>query len=293
MEHSITFEQGVLNFESMRALDIWKQFRRGLGVYAASFAFLREHRLGHGYVVTLIGAFGIMKLVGWVLSQSANRLRLLLSGWVNQYFIHPENAAPDGPTSWLFQGLDAGVEGLLFLLTLWVQFKVTKFLVLVVLSPVFAVYAELVSQRVGLFRTPQGNLIKSIFRGARSAVLLISIEIAVSLFLLLIFGIISIVVPVASFFVWWLLPVLSAVVSIWFYGAALLDLTWDLVGLGARNSLRSSVKFSGLALALGTPFYLAMAIPVMGWLTGPVLGGLLGTVSAVLCVRQFVREPVI
>ena len=276
----------MLNFEVMRGNGIWNQFRGGLGVYASSFTFLREHGLWHGFLVTFLGAFATMKLVGWVLDQSAEWLQLWLSAWVQQQFSNSDMAASNDLLNWLFQGLNQGVDWLLFLLTFWIQFKVTKFLVLVVLSPVYAVYAELVAKKAGFNRTGSGAMIWSVVRGLKSAVLVVALEIVCSMLLLVVFGLLPMVFPGMALFTWWCLPVVSTVLSIWFYGAALLDFAWELKGLGARHSLRRSVNNTGMALALGIPFFVSMAIPALGWLVGPLLGGFMGVSSAVLCVRH-------
>lgn len=281
-----TFEQGVLNFDFMRRLSIWQQFRTALGTYASSFAFLRENGLRHGILAALLGAFATMKLVGWVLDQSADQLQRLLSSWVSQCFVNVDAVFSSDAFNWVFQGVAKGIDGLIFLLTLWIQFKVTKFLVLIVLSPVFAIYAELAAKSAGFHRKGSETIIWSIVRGLKSAALLVFLEIISSLFLFFVFGLLPLAFPALALIGWWLFPVLSTALSIWFYGAALLDFAWDLKGLGARHSLQCSLDNTGVVFALGVPFFVAMAVPVFGWLTGPILGGLMGTVSAVLCLRH-------
>lgn len=276
----------MLNFDFMRRLSIWQQFRTALGTYASSFAFLRENGLRHGILAALLGAFATMKLVGWVLDHSSDWLQRILSSWVQQRFINADVAFSSDAFNWVFQGITKGLDGLLFLLILWIQFKVTKFLVLILLSPVFAIYAELVAKKAGFRRKGSGTIIWSIVRGLKSAALLVFLEILSSLFLFFVFGLLPLAFPALTLIAWWLFPVLSTAMSIWFYGAALLDFAWDLKGLGARHSLRCSVDNTGIVFALGVPFFVAMALPVFGWLTGPILGGLMGTVSAVLCLRH-------
>ena len=292
MLHRRTFEQGVLNFDFMRSLSIWNQFRKALGTYASSFAFLREHGLRHGFLATFFGAFATMKLVGWVLDHSTDLLERLLSSWVQQRFVNADAALSSDAINWVFQGFTKGMDGLLFLLTLWIQFKLTKFLVLIVLSPVFAIYADLVAKRAGFHRIGSDTMIWSIVRGLKSAALLVLLEIASSLFLFFVFGLLPLAFPALALIGWWLFPVLSTAVSIWFYGAALLDFAWDLRGLSARHSLQSSVDNTGIVFALGVPFFVAMAVPAVGWLTGPILGGLIGTVSAILCLRHLSHSDI-
>lgn len=270
----------------MRSLSIWNQFRKALGTYASSFAFLRENGLRHGFLAVFVGALATMKLIGRVLEHSADWLQWQLSSWVHPGIVNADAALSSDAFNWFFQGFTKGIDGLIILLNLWIQFKVTKFFVLIVLSPVFVIYAELVAKRAGFNRIGSDGFIWSIVRGLKSATLLVFLEIICSMFLFVVFGLLPLAFPALALIAWWLFPVLSTALSIWFYGAALLDFAWDLKGLGARHSLRRSLSHSGMAFALGTPFFVSMAIPVFGWLAGPILGGFMGTVSAVLCLRH-------
>ena len=284
--HLLIFQHDILNFEAMGTVGFWNQFGLGLRAYASSIGFLKVHGLRHGYVVVLAGALITMKLVGWVLDHFSMQLENFVSQWIHQRFSRLESNILENVSDWLLETFDAGVEGFFFLLTFWIQLKLTKFLVLIVLGPIFAIYAELAARKLGFDRSHGKGLVLSIWRGVRSAVLLIFFEVVISISLVILFGVLPAAFFAAAPIMWSLLPVLSAVVSIWFYGAALMDLTWDLMGYGVQHSFRCSIARSGFVLAFGTPFYLAMAIPILGWLTGPILGGLLGSVGAVLCFLQ-------
>jgi hypothetical protein len=266
----------------MQSPGFWGQFRSGLKAYTLAFRFLRIHGLRHGYIVVLAGAFATMKFVGWVLGMGADRLEFFVFDRLRRQGIYPADDTLSALSDGVFQGMDYGVEGMVFLLRLWIQFKITKFIVLFFLSPVFALYAELVAQKAGVDRPAEKGLAWSMWRGIKSASLLIAMELMISFILFLMLGVMPLVFPPLTLFAWGALPILSAAVSAWFYGAALLDLSWDRNGFGVRDSLRASIRHSGAVLALGLPFFGAMGIPAIGWLTGPVLGGLMGTVGAVL-----------
>lgn len=266
----------------MHSRGFWRQFRSGIGAYASAFGFLRNQGLLHGYVVVLAGAIATMKLVGWVLAVGVERLGLFVFQGLMRQDVYPADDALGVLSNGVLQGLGYGVDGVFFLLRIWIQFKITKFVVLFFLSPVFALYAELVAQKVDVVRPSDKGLAWSMWRGIKSASLLIAMELMMSIILLLALGVLPLVFPPVALFAWGALPILSAAVSTWFYGATLLDLSWDLQGVGVRNSLRASMRHTGAVLALGLPFFGAMGIPAVGWLTGPVLGGLMGTVGAVL-----------
>ena len=190
---------------------------------------------------------------------------------------------------WLAGGVERVVDVFVFLLGLWVQLKLTKFIVLIALSPLFAVLAEWVARRIHCGRETAGSARGwwwSLWRGLRSALLLVGLELIVGAMMGALFLLLPIVIPVVGLVTWWLFPLLSGAVSTWFYGAALLDYAWEQEGINARQSLRESWRRSGVVFALGIPFFLAMSVPFMGWLIGPLLGGLVGIVAALSAILK-------
>ena len=98
-----------------------------------------------------------------------------------------QTAWGDERTEWIVQGIEGTAEGLLWLLTLWFQFKFTKFIVLVALSPVFALATGAVAK---VIRSEQRVFVeqdwkRSLIRGMCSAVLLVLLEFALSIALFL------------------------------------------------------------------------------------------------------------
>jgi hypothetical protein len=213
-------------------------------------------------------------------------LEAIALGGIGQRWFHFENESINEVSNGLLEGLNIGLEGLIFLLKIWIQFKITKFVVLFFLSPIFALYAELIAKKSGVQRHAGRGMMWSMWRGIRSAGLFVFLELVISTILFLMLGVLPMAVPAMALLAWGMLPVFSAAISVWFYGAALLDLSWDLKGLGVWNALLGSIQHSGVVIAVGLPFYLAMGVPFLGWLTGPVFGGLLGSVAAVLCMHK-------
>lgn len=270
----------------MHLSGFWSDFFWGLRSYASSFRFLRDHGLRHGYLAVIAAAFAILKLVGWALGYGMERVEFFLLDGLRQRWFHSGNTVWDGLSNRVLEGLNMGVDGVFFLLMIWVQFKITKFIVLFFLSPIFALYAELVAQKAGIVRPANQGVAWSMWRGIRSASLLIALELMMSIILIVMLGVLPLLFPVFTLVSWAILPILSAGLSAWFYGAALLDFSWDFKGYGVRDSLRASLQQSGLTWALGLPFFIAMGIPVIGWLIGPLLGGLMGSTGAILSITE-------
>lgn len=241
----------------------------------------------HWYVIIAVAALMCMFLVRKALDAGAEWLEV---HWLAPFHGKAREAVAtwggDGQ-GWIAAGVEHTLDAIVFVLSLWVQLKLTKFIVLIALSPLFAILAEWVARRMHHGREIAGGSRGwwwSLWRGLRSALLLVGLEMVVGVIMGGVFLLVPLLLPVIGLITWWLFPLLSGAVSTWFYGAALLDYAWEQQGLNARESLRMSWRHLGTALALGLPFLLAMSVPLVGWLTGPLLGGLIGIVAALLAI---------
>lgn len=279
-----TFQQLGLNFDDMNTDSQFRQFIMSLRQYSGSFAFIRNNQLSYWYGIALLGTVATMLAVNGGLetvSYSAHqwlmeRVRLIID---------------DSTVGWLVEGIEVTADGVLWLLKVWLGFKFTKFVVLIALSPVFALASDAVAKALRSEKVVWHGLDwkQSLVRGMRSAVLLVLLEFALSSLLFLCCIALPFFVPVLGFLTV-LFPVLSAVLSIWFYGAASLDYAWEKQGYGALEGLRASWKFRGVTLGIGLPFYAAMTIPLLALVTGPLLGGLVCVVAGLRVVSGMQME---
>lgn len=279
----ITFQHGILNFERMKTQSFARQFYSALVAYRRAFSFVREEGLRHWYVIFTIGAISCMWFVRLVMDAGA--------GWIETQVLTPFHGNANAATEswgwegweWMTVGAERIVEWLVFGLGLWIQFKVTKFIVLIVLSPLYAIFAELIARRIrgsALSDGGERGWQWSLWRGLRSALQLVGLEVGIGLVLSVIFLFIPLVIPAIGVVTWWLFPFISGAVSIGFYGAAVLDYAWEQEGYDSRQSLQATSSVLGAAMALGLPFYVFMALPFAGWLAGPLLGGMICIVAA-------------
>ena len=281
------YQHKALNFEGMQSISHFRHFVLGFKHYAEAFGFMRRHGLRHWYVIVGLVAFGTMLAVNALLDQMAG----LFQGWMNNHVEGLTGAVEAWGigriADWISMGVNEALDWGVWLLMLWLHIKFTKYIVLVVMSPVFALFSEAVS--AALDSSPWFNgksrFWWSIFRGIRSAALLIVLEIAMSGLLFLFCFVFPLLFPVLAPLAL-LFPVLSALLSIWFYGAAVLDYAWEKEGVNALKSLRLSWRWTGAVLSLGLPFFLSMAVPLIGFLAGPLLGGQLCILAALCLVRQ-------
>lgn len=273
----------------MKTRSFLTQFQAASAAYKQSFVFVRREKLRHWYLIIGLAAVGCMLLVRAVVDAGADWLELQFFGPLHGHIREVIGSRGGEDWEWVSTGVEDVVNGVMFFLGLWVQFKVTKFIVLLALSPLFAVWAEVIAGRTSgkytLNREKKGWFWSAI-RGAKAAVLLLVLEITASMFLGLVFLAMPLIIPVVGSLAWWLLPLVSSAVSVWFYGAAVLDYVWEHRGFGARDSLSQSWSNRGGAFAMGSVFYVSMAIPFTGWLLGPVLGGLMCIASAFIWIFE-------
>ena len=171
-------------------------------------------------------------------------------------------------------------EWLVWLMLLVLKLKLTKYVVLVVMGPLFAAVSEAAEAHMTGVETPfsMTRWIKDAVRGLRSAALLAAFEwsLAAGLWAL------GLMVPVLS-------PVtlpLAWLLGAWAYGASVMDCVWEREGKGARAGWWASVKRADVALSVGVPFALWMSVPVLAWTVGPLMGGLGATATACVALRQ-------
>lgn len=169
---------------------------------------------------------------------------------------------------------------MLWVALLVVKVKLTKYIVLVVMGPLFAAVSEATERHfVGSKSAVSwGRWIKDAIRGLRSALVLAVVEWTATLACWG-FGLtFPVLTPI-------LLP-LSWLIGAWAYGAASMDYVWEREGFGARKGLVSSLRAFGTALGIGVPFSLWMSVPLLAWTVGPMMGGMSAASAAWIALRQ-------
>ena len=176
-------------------------------------------------------------------------------------------------------------EWLVWLMLLVLKLKLTKYVVLVVMGPLFAAVSEAAEAHMTGVETPfsMTRWIKDAVRGLRSAALLASFEWTLTAGL----WALGLMVPVLS-------PVtlpLAWLLSAWAYGASVMDCVWEREGKGARAGWWASVKRADVALSVGVPFALWMSVPVLAWTVGPLMGGMGATTTACVALKGSGSQP--
>ncbi len=150
-------------------------------------------------------------------------------------------------------------------LTFFLYLKLYRYLILILLSPVFVnisnVFHRLVSdeeQKMNIW-----SYCFCSFRGIKFALRNFGLEILVTLLLTLIAAIIFWIFP--------LIPILIFIAESYFFATVLMDYAFEMGGLSMKDSLKKSRSIPGIPIGIGLIFNFILLVPVLGVIVGPVL----------------------
>ena len=169
----------------------------------------------------------------------------------------------------------------------WLKIKLLKYFVLAFLGPVMSVISDVTEEKLTGVKRPFSlkKFIREVFRGIRTALLYLFIELFLALLLLLVALVAGWVFPVLLPFIAPLEIIVAFTIGAFFYGAAALDYVWEREDVGAFGSLGMAYKSRRLAIGIGVPFAIWMAIPIVNFTLAPIFAPALATVAAVLALK--------
>jgi CysZ protein len=160
----------------------------------------------------------------------------------------------------------------LLILTWYIYFKIQKYILFIVLSPVLAYLSEKTEQKITGKSYPFNlkQFVKDIFRGVFIAIRNFTIEMGLLLALFLL-GLIPVLAPFTGF--------TALVVGWYFYGYALMDYTNERHKLNVMQSNQSITKRKGVAVANGMIFELIFLVPILGFVIAPIISTVAATIA--------------
>ena len=169
----------------------------------------------------------------------------------------------------------------------WLKIKLLKYFVLAFLGPVMSVISDVTEEKLTGVKRPFSlkKFIREVFRGIRTALLYLFIELFLALLLLMVALVAGWVFPVLLPFIAPLEVIVAFTIGAFFYGAAALDYVWEREDVGAFGSLGMAYKSRRLAIGIGVPFAIWMAIPIVNFTLAPIFAPALAAVAAVLALK--------
>lgn len=264
-----------------------KDLRLGLKSYSQSFGFIRRNGMLHFYLypillIVVLGAtsfFGIQSLVD------------AISEWLNAWMGVEEIPADDfwGKTKAFFSELGRYiVQALIWVSLAFVFYKLQKYVVLIVMSPVMALVSERTDEIVTGNRYPfsLGQVLKDSLRGIAIALRNGALELLITVVLLAANLFVTVVFSPLTVITTPLVTVTLFVVSAYFYGFSTLDYTSERYRLKMSESVQLVQRNRGLAIANGGVFALWLLIPIVGTYIGTVVAPITCTVGATLALLE-------
>jgi CysZ protein len=235
-----------------------------LSSWFESWSFIFRNRLSHYFiyplVITALLAMGSVAVI--------NRGVNFIMGFINPYF---ETQAITG--SWWEKTLEVlkdsssfALPFILWVISIYVFFRLNKYAVLVLMSPVMSLLSEKTNDILENSNTPfsLSKLIQDSIRGS-----VISVRnLVVELFLTIaIWGFILVLMLFLPYLIFILAPLAAMIVFFigsYYYGFAVLDYVNERNQLNVRESIRDIRENRTLSICLGAIFSILFMIPFVG-----------------------------
>lgn len=264
-----------------------KDMALGLRTYFQSFGFIARNRMLHFYlypmafilVFSLGSFFGIRALVDSIEPYLNDLLGL-------------DRPEADGFFDRLLLAFkQAGryvLHAVIWVSLMFIYYKVNKYIVLIIMSPVMAVISERVDRIVTGRSYPMsiGLILKDALRGVMIAIRNGILELMIVVVLLVMNLLITFFFPPLALVSTPVVSILIFVIGAYFYGFSTIDYSSERYRLSFRESIRLVRRNKGIAIANGTIFTLWLMIPIFGTYVGTIIAPITCTVGATLALAE-------
>lgn len=272
-------------------VNLLKQIKIGFSTYFKSFGFIRDHGMWKYYLYPLVFIILFGLFAGFSISTANDYFTPLLSDWLSFEEIPGEG--------WWEISLnflkDAGKYLIGFLI--WVSFaliyyKISKYVVLIFLSPVMAFVSERTEKELTAIEVPfvWSQFIKDVARGVIIAIRNLFVEIGIIIVLGVMNLMISLLFPPAAIITTPLIAIITFLVGAYYYGFSTMDYTSERRKLSVGESIKYIRKNKGVAIANGSIFTLWLIIPILGTYIGTIFAPITCTVGATLAIHELDKE---
>lgn len=266
-------------------------FSLGFRTYIKSFGFIRANKLSHFYLYPILFLVGFSVFAFFGINYVVDILSPIMRDWLGAEAV-PGDGWWEKTLSFL---KDVGrylTAAVLWLSLLFIFHKISKYVILIFLSPVMALVSERTEEIVSGKKFPFSyrQLMRDVLRGILLALRNMAWELGITALLL---GLNLLITVFASPLTFISTPVISVVlffVSAYYFGFS----TLDYVNERRKKSISQSVKFVSdnkqLAMTNGSFFALWLMIPILGTYIGTVIAPITCTVGATLAYLEIEGE---
>ncbi|MDP4826201.1 MAG: EI24 domain-containing protein [Flavobacteriales bacterium] len=263
----------------------------GFRTYFKSFSFIRKNKLSHFYLYPVLFLVGFSVFAFWGINYVVD----VVSPFMND-LIGVDSLPGDG---WWQKTLsvlkDVGrylTAAVLWVSLIYIFHKISKYIILIFLSPVMSVVSEKTEELITGNRIPFSyrQLMRDVIRGSVLALRNMVVELLITVLLLGLNLLITIFVSPLTFISTPIVSVILFFVSAYYFGFSTLDYASE----RRKKTVAQSVGFvsqnKGLAVTNGSFFALWLMIPVLGTYIGTVVAPITCTVGATLAYLEIETE---
>jgi len=266
-----------------------KNFSLGISTWFQSWGFIFRNRMVHFFLYPLI----FILLWSWGASFGIGLMVDYLRDALMQYVPQVNSSGAEVGFWELIRGFfrDAAhysISVLLWLAFSWLYYKMSKYIILIMMSPVMALISERTEELLTGKRYPFDFVVfaRDILRGILMALRNFALEMiimaavmAFNFFVGLFAAPVMVVVsPLSAVFLF--------VIGAYFYGFATMDYNNERARLSVGQSAALIRKYKWLAVANGAVFSLWLFVPILGTFVGTVIAPVTCTVAATLAMHQ-------
>ena len=236
-------------------------FSKGFMSAFQSFGFVFKHRFVHFYFYSFFISLALLIVFLWLGWESASWLAELTMAKAKNVLAYFNISSEENSYSLVLTFI---FNFILRFLGIYLVLKFSKYILLVLLSPLFAYVSEVAEQKRTGKKYPIGflRILKDAMRGVFIALRNMVLEVS---WIFLLFVLTLLFPPLALF-----TAILSFVIGAYFYGFSMMDYCYERWGLSISQSVIYTRKNAGFAIGLGVAYSLWMMVPVVGWIFASV-----------------------
>lgn len=243
---------------------MFREFSLGIIHFFKAFGFLASNRLLHYYLYPVLAAvIYYLGLFILLLNFSKSLVERLLGAYFPDKL--PEITSLGSFGEFLSHVSLYGLSALLFsIIAFLIAGKLSKYILLIVLSPVFALLSERVEELISGKSYPFDwiQFLQDILRG----ILLALRNFCVEMFFIGILSLMGLFLPFLSL----ILTPTMVLISSYFYGFSMIDYINERRRMSIHESVRQIRKRKWFATGLGLMYWLFDGIPILGLILTPI-----------------------
>lgn len=236
-------------------MNIGEQIFLGMNSYIHAFRILDKHNLWRVMILPMILSLLIaivIVMLAWITSEDI--VLYVTSRYSMKDFDTDIGNVVEVIVALMIRGL-----------VLFLYLKVYRYFVLILLSPVFVKFSEILHKNIDGAELKMDLRMYCFcsFRGIRLALRNFLFEVLITAGLLFL-----------TLIILWILPVIPAVILLvesYFFGMVMMDYTYEMDGLPAGRSREIIRKNAGIAVGNGLIFNIIILLPLIGVILGPIL----------------------